>query len=487
MSMPETETDRAEGLAAQGPPPWSRTLRIVGLVAVLLTGLHLFILGLGIPALMMRPGWFWHLHDTELPLLAALGVPLALVIMGVGRSVWSSSRPGLRHHLVLVATAAGLSVGVAAMEGSGLGALGIRLERSGHSEFVKAALRRDRVSVEEILTDYEALVLRQRLAYASTKPPGVLLTYVGLERLINLGLPPAAEAERAARLKAVLTVLFPLLTALTLLPLGYLAVRLVPAPAAGAVGLLYLLAPNVLLVTMHLDGVLYPGLAVVLVAAAFRAWESGSPGWALWTGLLVFVATFLSFSLVPLAVLGLAPLVTSARTGPRRPVLFGLLAGALMPLGVLMLASGYSPMTRLERALAAHARFAGLKPVPADVSPLDLALTNLLDWVLWIGLPLSALWLLGSLRAIHLVLQRKSEVVDGLAVLLIALVPVLAASPGTIGETARLWLFLLPFVALVAARGLELVPAGRRGVVLSAVLILQALLVVFTKKYQDFW
>jgi len=55
------------------------------------------------------------------------------------------------------------------------------------------------------------------------------------------------------------------------------------------------------------------------------------------------------------------------------------------------------------------------------------------------------------------------------------------------GETARLWLPLMPIACGVAGVALCLRPKNRRNAVLAVVLILQWLTIWFIKSNQDFW
>jgi hypothetical protein len=63
----------------------------------------------------------------------------------------------------------------------------------------------------------------------------------------------------------------------------------------------------------------------------------------------------------------------------------------------------------------------------------------------------------------------------------------LAVLGTTAGESARLWIFLVPLVAVCAARQLHRLPEAIRSRALAAVLLLQGGTTLVIKRCQDFF
>lgn len=446
---------------------------------------HVGMLALQIPALESRPAWFWLLRVKPTP-AAWLAVPALCAVGLVGRA--SLGAPRLRPvHLVGLA-AAGLAVSLtaAAVEGRGLAPLTRNLVASGHAEFVNIAAGAD-IRVVDVVARYEELLDEADMSFPRSKGPGQLLSYIALERVACFDLAPADHVARLARFRAVLMWLFPILTTLVVLPLAALTRDwLGPNRSAGTI-LLVLLAPNAALVTMHLDGVVYPALALAVLVCASLAVRTWHAGWAVLAGLLYWVCSYISFSLLPVGVLALAPLLPALR-GPGRDlhafgrVGFAAAAGALCPLLLLRVFAGYDVLERFSAAMTFHA---GWKHLPPAVSTVDIAVTNLIEWAVWIGLPLAGAQVVGTVMAVRRLREGRGEAIDALAVMLPCLLLALSLQHGTAGETARLWLFLLAPSAMVAMYGLSRPDGDNRPLV--AVLGLQVVILMFTKKFQDFF
>lgn len=462
-------------LAAQ--PLW-------GLI-LLATGCYWLLLLLEVPLFQLLPHWFWSLGLTPLPWWW-LGLPL-LPLSGwlVLEVLEQPGRVG-RNLLLLILVGYLLQQDLAWMEGRGLAGLSDRLGgEGGHGRLVQAAVAQP--SGWRVLTQYEELLDSGDLGPFphATRPPGQLLVLMGMDRLAGI-LDPAA-ADRALRLARLAAWIFPLLSYLVLIPLFYLCRLCLDETRAWISVLLYLFVPSTALITLHLDQCLFPLVAWSCAGLYVWALWRDRPGAALGAGLLFYLGLFLSFGLAALGVVLAVLHLLVAREAGRSLWRVTALAGAGF-LGLGLIFQGcfdYDLMQRYRRAMAAHQHFKVGDWGPGEV--LYCALLNLVEFAVWCGPPLILLCA-AQLRAVW---SRRGEwrwgTEEAWALALVLTLGGLALFGRTAGETARLWIFLLPLVLVAAAGPLARLapPVRERAVVL--VVVLQLLTTVVLKRCQDFF
>jgi hypothetical protein len=439
------------------------------------------------------PDWAWPVWDPAKPpgsllLIAGLAALTAAAVWLV--SLRRAPAPIALAMIVVLAIA--LQYGLAATEGGGLRALRDRMVDSGHAEFADVAVSPG-IDAWSVATRYEDLIDQRRLGvYARSKPPGQLLLYVATERLAQRIMPRVNEAGRLKALRALASFTWPAVAALAVIPLYFYALPLAGPSAARAAALWYALVPAVLLITLHTDQAFFPLLGaafVALTAAALRRDHALSLVLAglSFAGLLWFTFGFLALA-VYAAVLtagtrtpsGARP---SLRTFARRSGL--MVVGSGIGMALFRLVLHYDAWIRYQKAVAFHTSWG--QRVTWDLAHRAYFGTlNVLEYAVWIGLPVTLLVLLGSVRAVRdLVRGDRGELaVHGAA--LVATVLFLAFFGKTPGETARLWMFLTPMALGVAAAGLWRQPeplAARTTMIVAA---LQALICYATKLFMDF-
>lgn len=245
-------------------------------------------------------------------------------------------------------------------------------------------------------------------------------------------------------------VLIALLTMVTIAAM-YAAAREVAGEDAAIVACALLaLMPSLALFFPDLD-VIYPLFTCGLIASWPRA-TRGSLGAAVAAGAIVFLLTLTSYALLTVgAFCAIVAIVEMFRPTTKDGVRHVFVAAAVT-LGVAIganvlfaLVTGYKPWATFRAALAQqHEILPQLhRPFPASV-PFDL-----LDFVLGSGYVPALAALLWLARR-----ERNRVVRAGLATV------VIVAATGLLqAETARVWIFLMPFLAIAAA--LELVHWGR--------------------------
>ena len=440
-----------------------------------------------------------HAWPHALPLLLAAVALFALLRRGTaGRT------RGLGVLCVLVALALQLSLSL--LEGRGMGRLSATLldPHYGHSEFV--VLGAEPIPLLALARDYERISTSvPRYVYARSKPPGQLLFYAACDRVMRgLGLerPLEAVARRAhfherGRLTAIGvfdTLLFLLVSALPfgLLPAVARDLARWASPEAARVpdletALVAMLMPCLLLVTMHLDQVLYPLLVVLAIAGVARALPD-RPRWAAASGVACALGAYVSFSLLAtLGVLGLLLLTHMAWGAGGRPRLaargkevlrvarWGLL-GAAATLLLLGAGLGFDPFPAFARAVAHNAAWQGS---PGLVGPVRTA-HNLVELAIWIGWPAAFLlgwqWLRAARR------WRRLTPLEGFTLLYPVFLVLVSTFGHTRSEIARLWIPLaVPLAFPLGAEVARWFPR-RLGWYAAAALTL----VVLVKNHHDF-
>ena len=453
--------------------PWWRRLTTVTAAVWLLFLLR-------IPLFQALPWWFWSLEDKPLPrwwLFASLALAGAGVLFAV------SSRPH-RHVpnlLLLVALCYTLQLGFGLMEGRGLQSLSDRLTGSGGH--ARLALAGTEWPPGLLLRSYPSMVAGQELPHFphATKPPGPVIAFALLDQLAgHLPISGDDRQERVARLAALL---FPLMASLTLLPLWGLCRLAIPGEREVWMPLLlYVSAPSLLLMVLHLDQCLFPLIGTTFLYLLARALTANRLLPAFAAGICLYAGLYFSFGLIALAVAAAALLLLFAHSGQAwkqaGSVATALIAGAALPHLAIWLGFGYDALAQFSFGMAAHQAFKF--PQWGLGHTLYFGALNLVEFALWCGPALALLCgaqLYRSCRG-----WPPTALADLLVLALAVTLAGLLLFGRTAAETARLWLFLLPLVAIAGARYLGEITPGRGA---GFLLMLQLVTVLVVKKFQD--
>ncbi|MBI4858974.1 MAG: hypothetical protein HY815_01670 [Candidatus Riflebacteria bacterium] len=449
---------------------------------------------------VQRPGWFWQIQDKdmlEIGLIGAVGFAFPLIVRFVGEG--GAGRGKVAVSLVLlVLLSFSLQLALAFAEKRKVAGLSDRIVRAGHSEFARTAGKGARPT--ELVRSYEELVKADDQRYARSKPPGQLLIYVLM-------------ADLAVKLA---TFLLPLVAALVILPLFWLATEVGPPGGALWPPLLYVLAPPTALVTLHLDQSVYPLLSTTLWALAARAGRARRAvlAWGAALGALAWGCLFVSFSLLPALLLaGFFAWSTAAVAHPgsdRWGRLARLFLGALLAFLALVVLAwwglGYDMGQRWQDAMAHHRQWKRWDGTLNDT--VRYAIINSVEFCYWLGFPLLALFALDAAWGFQRLVDRlrawrrgpagpktdppsdpcdRGEPLLELSGLATALLLLSMAVLGTTkSEVARLWIFVIPAVALAASRCLARLPGEERDPVATVVAGVQLLWMFLLKAKQDF-
>jgi hypothetical protein len=473
----------------RGGAPLASWIELLTQPFVILAGVHLSVLAFQLPLVSQLPGWFYPFDRKPVgPPLLLFGLA-ALPALGwwLGRAL---ERRRILAVLGLVVLGYGLQLGFAWSEGRGFDGLRDRIVRSGHAEFAEVAVGQP--DFWGTLVGYEAKVRREELGrYAHTKPPGQLLFYMASERLARGFAKDGSPAARLEALRDLAAWTWPLLSYLVLVPLFFLVRSVTDERGAYLACLLYLVVPAVALITLHADQVLFPLLLTTVVWTAVIAQRRRSLAWAVGSGVLTWLSGLFSFALLLAGPVGLAFAAASDRDAPPASrwrlvgrTALGLAVGGAIGYGLGILL-GYDFFSRLEDATRVHAEWKAWRPGPQET--FYWAWLDLLEFGLWIGVPLAVLTLASWRRSMR---SLAGGDVDGMVLpaVTMALVFLFLAFFGrTKAESARLWLPLVPICCALAADHLMSRGEAARGPAVALVLVLQWLTIVLTKTSQDFW
>lgn len=439
------------------------------------------------PALRGPESWQWGRRPLEsfagLAIVAIVFGLLALTSVAIRRT-WGGAPNRARVPLLAAAVVLVLAemVALTAIEPGGLSNLPRRVMDPAFTSYHTIAGRVD--DVGGFLRDYPRLQ-RGFPVHGPSQPPGRVLFFRAANRwagepgrteaLLSLGErlggvpagpPGTTDAERAGALAAAWLLLA--LGALALVPLVVLVGgRCNPDGVASAV-LLYGSVPSLMLFTPQTDHLL---LLVVMSAAAFlveamrHASRPQAPAFAAVAGLLAGGALFVSLTaaaaLLPWALALGGMWGVAARRGipmPRPGRISVLATAAVLGFGVALAVPAAAGM---DWPAVARECFAAAHRVQVLVHGRDYATWvrwNLWDFALFLGPPLVLAWLAAlpsEFRALRDRTTNALEIPFGLAALVT--VAALDLSGSILGETGRIWMFLMP-PALAAAAGVTGAP-----------------------------
>jgi hypothetical protein len=403
------------------------------------------------------PGWFWHYSGLRAfrlsqVILVVSGVIAVFTIRTLVKS------PGRRWRNLATCVVLGfvLQLGFGLADGRGLEAIRLRYVNSGLSEEAQLACESPGTILSGI-ANYEEEHGRSR--WLGTKPPGLFGFYLLMRDLMGIMNPGAAVSSGTCFevLTRVASFVFPLAVALIVLPMYGIEKLVGDSGFPNVSGMMFVAMPNVLLMSLFPDDFLYPLLFVTCVLAVGWAIHRRSFARGLVAGMGIYIAIFVSFSLLPLLGLTLGWIALDAvltreahaRWDLLRPALGVLMGAGVMWSGTAML-FGYSPLIRYSAAFALHRTLKGFQWGSAFL--LEYMFLNNLEFLMWSGVAiviLSACGILTLARGASSrppVLMRTLAGTYGLTLIGVNLLG------QTRGEVGRIWIYLLPVGAIIAVR-----------------------------------
>lgn len=459
------------------------------LIICLLAGIHWLVLSLRIPVLDNLPYWKYKLQFTPIDPIWILAACASLGL------AWTVIR--IRMNLALKLTAlillgTAIQYSFAFSKGQGLDGIRDRMVTAGHAEFARASVEQPG-NMLWVLQNYEELAAKLRYGYFDSKPPGTFLFYLIFEQISNVIFPTTDHVERLENLRTFASWTWPLISYFVIIPLFFLARELFKdTESALLTCVLYLPVPSVTLITLHTDQVIYPLMAVNTVLLGAIAYRRDSFWLAVLCGASLYFAVYFSFGLAIVGVFLLLPVLTSLSNGEsftvRRIARYSaaiLLGGILLHLPAAIFLK-YDIATRYTNAWANHLNWKAWEDTLETY--FKAGITNMVEFSVWIGLPLAFLFLANSYGSIHRLISRKVDPSTVFTTMLFGIFIFLLIFGKTKAEVARLWLFLVPFICVSVSSFIQRQEWSSRGKSIFAIstLLLEMGTTYFTVHYQDF-
>jgi hypothetical protein len=462
-------------------------------IVVLATLAYWALLIFRIPLFQNLPWWFWDFRDTALssPLFPIGSAGLAALVLAFVLTNPAKHKLNLTLLIVMGYT---LHVSFGFVEGRGVDAFRERLTKTGHIDCIKVAAKG--FSAWDLATRYEEYLEHTELwnyDYLKTKPPGTVLSFVLAERVTGFFSQPASEEVRLQRFVTLAAFLLPLLATLAVIPLFFLSRLFLKKETAILPVVLFLFTPSVNLISMYVDHFLLPFLCLLCVWLSAASVTRRNLYLVSVAGMLTFASTYTSFSM--LALIPLCPLVmtgmwfTSDRANRSWKDLAQLVAAFLavyiVMLVVFRIVLNYDMVLRFSKAIAAHEDIKSWAPGIHNV--ITFAFVDYVEFACGVGIPLAVVFLDQLSASVQGIVRKDFDAIGLLSLALGLILLGLGLFGKTKGETARLWLFLIPLVCIVAAGRLSQRFQNKVPVVAVLIAILLFATAILMKRYEDLW
>lgn len=433
--------------------------------------IYWLMLYLNIPWMTNISGWFWP-HVDESGIHGWRFVGLLLISLMVFGWILLGRLPPRFSLIILMIFGYFLMIGIGFIMGDN----GIEMLRRVHitmnnQEIYSNFLSDHKIDPKLVLTNYEEIIPDSM--FLKTKPPGPLFIYSVLQKVSEALFNPADNrTERQLRLTQLISVSFPFLTVLALPLLYIVARRFLNEQDALIPCILYLTAPNVLLMPVGLDKALHPALFLIGILLILRNSQLRTFSSSLLLGFYLYTALFFSFSLVPLLLWSPLWLLIDGYNQNRKD-LFHRLIRPLLGVGIGFLISAlifgiildYNIVGRYLNAMEWHRSANHFQLTIAFlwsafiVNNVELASFSGFSLIIFAGIQIAV-----SVTSIFH--PRKNNLDAFLFVFLIVYI-FLNIFNQMRAEVARLWLFLVPVFTLAAGYFLSRTAFLRKAVILT--------------------
>ncbi|MCJ7624694.1 MAG: hypothetical protein MUO76_14425 [Anaerolineaceae bacterium] len=446
---------------------------------------HWMILIFQIQSLVSIPYWTWYFHEKEANVLIFL--LLILISFFVVKQVLKKQQSHKSSLVLLILLGYVIQVGFGFIEGMGFESLREKSISAGHVKYLEYAV--DNPLLSDALFNYEQAFGWD--IFLGTKPPGIMIFYILDQKLSNSINPVNGYQARFDRLSRFNAYLFPLLTFLGLIALFLVSKSLMTEDDAIFPCIMFLFLPNIILMPLELDQVLFPTLFMLGVFMTWKTIQTQSLKWAFFTGIMIYLAIFFTFALLPLLPLsflwiGLEHLRTHSFRKLDKVVKIILMvsAGIILIFFLFQFILNYDLLLRYNNAMGIHRMLMNFEPGFDQI--LEAFRLNNLEIASWIGFPIALLFILRVGNTVIAFIRKNASYLDGLTAAFVITYLLLNFIGQTRGEVGRLWLFMTPLFSLFAAA--EIVRLFKnKNMMTMYVLSLQFITIFITFKFQDYW
>lgn len=432
---------------------WKYGILIMMLV---LTGFYWFTLLFQLDWLGEIRGWFFKFVEIkeaspdQIILLIVLPIILfvAFLLMNRSSTTW-------KYVAAVIALGAVLQVSFGIAMGEGIESLRKKYANTHLSEELRVSCKYTG-GVVEGLRDFGPLT--QHSQFYRTKPPGlfgfynVVREFAGLFQA-NVNKDPQFCFNTVTSLFAYT---LPIITYSTLFFVFRIEKSLKTGEDIFPTVLLYITAPNVLLMVFVPDQFLYPiffasCVFMTVIMVTNRSRFAGFVG-----GVLLYTGTFISFSLLPL--FGIIPMFFLLTAIIDKKLIFNVgfikvlllfILGFFLMWVLAEIVLDYNMIERYLVALSDHRYQKGFSF--SLVNLINYVKLNNVEYSFWVGIPLYLLALVGGVRSLFNILTRKGSRYDAFSASVLVTFIALNLLGQTKGEVGRIWIFFLSVGVIPAA------------------------------------
>ncbi|MBI9044533.1 MAG: hypothetical protein JEZ06_08610 [Anaerolineaceae bacterium] len=431
------------------------------------------------------PYWFWKFYDKPLKHSWFL-IIIYLVVIFISVLVLRKKKNYWIAVLLLIGLGAFIQFGLAFAEGSGIATLQQNFILKGHFRY-PIFVSMETPGFWETIRNYE--IVAQYDNFFNTKPPGVIGLYILFQKALEIIWPANSFEVRYSHMTLMMAYIAPLISMITVWLLTIISKKIFSNSDPFLPGLLYLTIPAVVLTPLFLDQFLYPILTMVLLICSVQTMQKKSITWALMGGILSYISIFISFSLLPIIFLSALwmLLLYLQNLGEFDLKMMGKLAGGwiagfLILFLIFYIVSDYDIITRYSTAMAGHKWHKEYQSGFQQIK--DAFILNNAEFSSWIGFPLVLLFILQIFRTLIAFIKKKSTSLDSFLLAFLIMFTILNVSGQTRSEVARLWIFIMPIIAIFSSVELDkLFRKRQKGILL--IISLQIITTFALFKFQD--
>lgn len=451
----------------------------VGVLIICLSAALTYILYFNIPVLEKLYLWFIPRHFIDIN-FRYIFLALAFLLLAALVAL-SQTKSWIKLLLIFIA---GVTIHYSfGMSKGSINYIKDRMVNTGHASYVRLAAATP--DITNFLSNFESLAKSGALGdYAPSKPPGTSLIYLFTDRLLSTTDEDAKT--RASRIIDFSTYTWPAISYLPVFLIFLFGRNLIGRQNAIIASLLYATTPAMSMINLHTDQAFYPLIGLLCGFTLFKSFSENRGGLAFLAGILFFLVSYLSFGMLPLAVVFFGALILYYKPSISLKLISLFAIGFALPLLALFLAFDYNFYTRYVEALARHHNTKGWEGTWQVFR--DANTTNVIEYYIWIGIPLATCFIYGLLSSWRFF--RANRLYFLLTISLLASMALIIMFGKTKSETARLWMYLNPYVCLVAAMAINSLSQKKelvhKGFVIFIVLA-QFFVDVVLLRYQDFY
>ncbi|MFP4527164.1 MAG: hypothetical protein ACLFQX_01325 [Candidatus Kapaibacterium sp.] len=378
-------------------------------------------------------------------------------------------------------------------EGDGMSAIEKRMITTGHAEYARIAA--ERPDIYYVMKNYEELAGRGELGlYAPSKPPGTLLFYMlnaRLAKCINGNDISGDELLVASRESA--SWLWPFICYIALIPLFLLAKDIFDQRTAIYACALYIVIPSINLITLHTDQTIYPLLFITSLWMAVKSAYQKNLLLAFIGGIIIYISVWFTFALMFIIPFVLAVVWISLHKKYHTQIVSYYLRIIMIGLAGFIIADvlfryflDYDIFERYRSAIQYHAQW---RDWNADtLRTLYFGALGIVEYIVWIGIPISIIYVVGLKESLMNIYHKRTLSDLGILSTTLAIVIMIIALAGkSKGESARLWMFLIPYICMVVAVFIVRKFRSNSRMIITLIILLQFITVYLTKVNQDFY